>query len=128
MKERLRKIRELVGLSQTEFAEKLGLIFSTISKYERGVVKPSSDFLANIGQTFNVNLNWFLTGKGEIFNKEDSVVRESCPERNGDDKFNELKEVWSYLSDDRRDDVLYFCKKEQLLDRLLKEEEKKSVG
>jgi len=54
-------------LSQKELAEKLDIPSTAISKYERGEVKPSSEILAKFGESLGANINWLLTGKGEMF-------------------------------------------------------------
>jgi len=65
--ERLRELRKRLGLSQKEFAEKLGVHLMTISRYERGKITPSYKFLELLEKTFNVNPEWLLKGKGEPF-------------------------------------------------------------
>jgi putative transcriptional regulator len=37
----VRKLRHLTGLSQEQFAEKLGVAFSTINRWENGHMQPS---------------------------------------------------------------------------------------
>ncbi|MBW4564410.1 MAG: helix-turn-helix domain-containing protein [Mojavia pulchra JT2-VF2] len=37
----IRKLRHLTGLSQEQFAEKLGVAFSTINRWENGHMQPS---------------------------------------------------------------------------------------
>ena len=37
----IRKLRQLTGLSQEQFAEKLGVAFSTINRWENGHMQPS---------------------------------------------------------------------------------------
>lgn len=65
--ERIRLVREHLTLSQKQFGQEIGIPLTTVSKYERGEVKPSFDILSNIGKRFSVNLNWLLAGKGEMF-------------------------------------------------------------
>lgn len=72
MKDRFRLLRQKLGLSQKEMAEGLGVPSTTISKYERGEVKPAADILAKIANTYGVNLNWLLTGLGDMFIKTEA--------------------------------------------------------
>lgn len=65
------------NLSLSEFGEKLSMnsknvIFdkSHLSKYERGLVRPGTDFYIALSETFFIDLNWLLTGKGLEFNPE----------------------------------------------------------
>lgn len=60
--DRLRAVRG--GMSQDEFAVKLGVHKETIGKYERDKVVPGGDVLARLHEAFGVNINWLLTGKG----------------------------------------------------------------
>lgn len=62
--ERLRFIREKLGLSQKEFAAKLGFAsYKAIGKFEKGERMPNAEalvFLTNLGP---YNLHWLITGK-----------------------------------------------------------------
>jgi transcriptional regulator with XRE-family HTH domain len=53
--------------SQIEFAKFLGIEQTYISRYELGKVKPTSEFLSLLVEKTNVNLNWLLTGKGDMY-------------------------------------------------------------
>ena len=64
---RIKKIRQTLKISQTEYAELTHTSQSNISKYERNELKPTIDFLINLHERLNVNINWVLTGKGQIF-------------------------------------------------------------
>jgi SOS-response transcriptional repressor LexA len=57
-------IREKVGLSKKDFAESLSLSMSMGSQISSGLLKPSRILLDRLADVYNVNLHWFLTGKG----------------------------------------------------------------
>jgi len=76
IKDRLKKIRDYTGLSQQEMADKLEVLVTTISKYERGIINPASNFLIKINSLFNVNLNWLITGQGKMFLDENYIAKE----------------------------------------------------
>lgn len=57
--------------TQTEFADFLGVNQNYISRYEKGKVKPSFEFLKSIAEKESININWLLTGKGEMFSDDD---------------------------------------------------------
>jgi transcriptional regulator with XRE-family HTH domain len=63
-----RRIRQLRGfdLTQEEFAKKLGISQSQLSKYERGVAAPPADVLIRIKEQFRVSIDWLLTGDPEF--------------------------------------------------------------
>ena len=62
-----RRIRQLRGfdLTQEEFAKKLGISQSQLSKYERGIVAPPADVLVQIKEQLRVSIDWLLTGDPE---------------------------------------------------------------
>lgn len=66
-KNRLKTIRKSLQLRQQDMADDLSVPFTTISKYELGLIKPGAEILSKIGNCYNVNLNWLLNGTGEMF-------------------------------------------------------------
>lgn len=67
MKDRIRKIRKELDLTQQEFAGKIGTSQNVLANYETGRRNPSASVINNICKTFNVNETWLRTGEGEIF-------------------------------------------------------------
>lgn len=67
MKNRIKALRKALKLSQTEFAQKLGMTMQGIQKWEYGTVEIKLSSLNLISQTFNVNPDWLLNGTGEMF-------------------------------------------------------------
>jgi len=61
--ERIKAIRKAWGLNQAAFAEQIGSHLQTVSKYERGEIKPSVDTLSSIVTVFSVDADWLLTGR-----------------------------------------------------------------
>jgi transcriptional regulator with XRE-family HTH domain len=59
-----RRIRQIRGfdLTQEEFARKLGISQSQLSKYERGLALPAPEVLIQMKKSLNVSLDWLLTG------------------------------------------------------------------
>jgi len=64
---RLKALRKMLKLTQNEMAKILNTTIQTILRYEKGRVMPSLKFLSNLANIYNINANWLLTGKGEIF-------------------------------------------------------------
>ena len=62
---RLKSWRQSLGLTQAQFAERLELHLSVLKKYEAGANTPGGDALTAIAET-GCNINWLLTGKGEM--------------------------------------------------------------
>jgi transcriptional regulator with XRE-family HTH domain len=65
---RLRELRRGVGdPDRAAFAKALGLSTNSVSRYERGEQEPSYAAFAAYSAVFGANLNWLLTGEGEMF-------------------------------------------------------------
>jgi transcriptional regulator with XRE-family HTH domain len=64
---RIRVIRQALKMTQVDFAQKLNASGTAISEIEGGKYKPNYDLILRLGQEFNVNLNYLIYGKGEIF-------------------------------------------------------------
>jgi transcriptional regulator with XRE-family HTH domain len=65
--EKIKFIRESAKLNQKEFAEKLNITQSTISKYEKKERTPDFYVLKGLFEIFNVNSNWIFFDNGPIF-------------------------------------------------------------
>ena len=64
---RLRKLRQDKGWTLAELAERSGLVISTISKAERGIIALTYDRLAMLAQALEVDLAAFFNAEGETF-------------------------------------------------------------
>lgn len=60
----------MVGLSQKEFAEEVGISQGALSQLEAGRSRISLDTLQKMSLCFKANCNWLVNGKGDIFLKE----------------------------------------------------------
>ena len=75
------KILKILKISQKEFAEDLGTYQAQVHRLLNGKGTLTIPQLQKISEKYNVNLNWLITGNGEIFNndyyKEVNTVNES---------------------------------------------------
>ena len=73
-RERVKALRKTLGKTQLQFAEELGLGFSAVSHAERqnGTSFYSRKVMEKMGELYNVNLDWILTGSGKMFRTESS--------------------------------------------------------
>lgn len=62
--ERLKVFRKAEKLGQEEFAKKLGLGHSVISRYENNRLNIPIDFIKKLHEVFNMSFEWFYTGNG----------------------------------------------------------------
>ncbi len=58
--ERLKEIREKTGMNKKEFADYIGLKYTTYNNYETGAREPASDFLILISTKFDVSIDYIL--------------------------------------------------------------------
>ena len=67
MKDRIKKVRKELDLTQQVFADRLGMKQNTIAQYEMGRTAPSDAIVRSICREFNVNEDWLRNGVGEMF-------------------------------------------------------------
>lgn len=67
MKDRIKRLRKELDLTQQAFADKIGMKQNTIAQYEMGRTTPSDAIIFSICREFDVNEEWLRTGKGEMF-------------------------------------------------------------
>ncbi len=65
--QRLRALRDSLGISQKDFAKSLTISGSYLSEIESGKVKANYDFFHNISWLYHVNLRYLLHGEGNMF-------------------------------------------------------------
>lgn len=66
MKDRIRTIRKEAGLTQSQFADALGLGRQAIAFYEGGQREPSGPTINLMCDKYNIRKEWLLTGKGDM--------------------------------------------------------------
>lgn len=67
MKDRIKRIRKDLGLTQQEFADKISVKRGAIANYEIGRNEPTDSVISLICREFNVNEEWLRTGNGDMF-------------------------------------------------------------
>lgn len=78
--DRLRLLREESGLSQSEFAAKMGVNRMTINNYETDKRTPDINFAMNAANYFSVSVE-FISGKTEFRHREDMEISVAKAER-----------------------------------------------
>lgn len=112
MKDRIKKIRANAGLTQEQFAEKLGLKRNTIATYESGK-EPMPTVIVSICREFNINRKWLETGDGEMYKQSDIILDEYLAEiSTGDDDFiKEMIKIYMELDQNSKDALKAIAKK-----------------
>ena len=81
--------------NQNQFAAKLGIPQTTLSRYERDASAPDIDFLVKLSDMFDVCIEWLVTGRGVIHTSDSLSL----------DKFTELRQRTDRIIA-KRDDII----------------------
>lgn len=77
--DRLKKFRQQKGLTQLDLARTLKISQGYISSVERNQKAPGKELLIALKRYYNLNINWLLTGEGEMF--ESPPIKNLIPVR-----------------------------------------------
>lgn len=67
IKDRVKELRDLYGLTQEEFSKRLGVARNSIASYEIGRREPTNAMIALICREFMVSEKWLRSGEGPMF-------------------------------------------------------------
>ena len=71
---RLKEVRKVLKLTQSEITEPAGLSKSYLSELELGKSKSCSMLYQYLADEHNVNVNYILTGRGKMFIREENTI------------------------------------------------------
>lgn len=97
LSERLKSLRLEQGYTQKELANKLGIAYQNIQKYEKGIAKPLNKNLENLAEVFQVSVSYLM---GE------TNIRSS----------NRINEIMEQLSEPRQEETINFAE-EKLIEQ-----------
>ncbi len=104
--ERVREVRKSLKLTLEKFGAKLGVKKSAISDIESGRNSLTDQMATSICREFNVNYDWLMEGKGEMFsNLPQTVLDELCKQYDLDDLDRKLLDFYLTLDSDVRQAV-----------------------
>ena len=69
--ERIKDVRNSLGLTLEKFGEKLGVTKTAISRIEKGDRSLTEQMTKSICREFSVDYMWLTTGEGEMFGESD---------------------------------------------------------
>ena len=72
--ERIRQVRKIVDLNQTDFGKNVGLRQSSLGQIESGVRNATDRTILLICEKYGVLEEWLRTGEGEMFIESDSTI------------------------------------------------------
>jgi len=73
--DRLKQVRKHFKLSIRDFSKEIHYSHSVYGQVEYGNREPNDRILQLISSKFNVNLDWIVTGKGEMFDPQPKDMR-----------------------------------------------------
>ena len=89
MNKRLKEARRELGLTQNEFAEKIGFTQSAYAMLESGANPIGDRHIKPICAIFNINEQWLRTGNGYMFSENRDV--------------KEVSEIFDSLNDENKE-------------------------
>lgn len=75
--ERIKNLRKNMNVTAKDFADILQIPLRTVGSYERNEAQPSPKFFNALIDIYNININWLLTGDGNVFLNEKNKIDES---------------------------------------------------
>ena len=67
MGKRIKELKSILKMTSAELSKSLNIPTRTIGSYERDEAQPGPKFLNALIVEFGVNINWLLTGNGDMF-------------------------------------------------------------
>lgn len=121
--DRIKILRKSQGLSQDEFAQKLGLSQGFISNVEKSRVQFTLEHIISIANIFKVDLNWLIAGE------EKPLVAETQPKYGRKDVVKEkINQMLDGLDEEKKRDILKYTEEKKQLAELLAERESRKAG
>ena len=107
---RVKEFRQLINLTQGQFAEAIGIKQSSLSSIENISVNVSERVIRDICLSFNVNETWLRTGEGEMYiQTDDTLFTKLSKEYNLSVGMQELLRAILDLDDERREQLVNFA-------------------
>lgn len=110
--DRIIKIVEALGVSKSEFARKINVSPSYISKLDKEPERmPSERMIIDICRTFNVSYKWLTTGQGEMFlEPSDATIDALISAYNLDEVDKEILSAYIQMDKQEREALKSFIK------------------
>lgn len=86
--ERLRQILNIKNVTPYKMGQEIPITRAMIGNYISGENEPSVKNIILIAEYLDANINWLLTGKGEMFNNEEEIRKDYSPEENPTENLN----------------------------------------
>ena len=83
LSERIRQLRESLGLSQAAFGSRLGVSRDVVNNLERGRVEIKEHVVKLIFSEYHVSEEWLRTGSGPIYNEHEAFSLDQFAREHG---------------------------------------------
>lgn len=105
---RLLLLRQKLGLSQKKLSDLTGISRSYINDVEAGRSNPSANMVSQIASKTDVNIDWLMTGHGEMFRSAAGPKAGARPEDGGgfERRLAALRGLLEALTEEDRDAIL----------------------
>ncbi|UWD42754.1 helix-turn-helix domain-containing protein [Clostridioides difficile] len=122
LNERVKKIREKLVLSQSDFGESIGLTKSSISNIENNSRNVTEKHIKLICNELNVNEKWLRHGFGEMFiENDDTIISELSNKYSLDNLDVKILESYLKLTGEQRKAIKKYVY--SLVDTILEDDE-----
>lgn len=113
MKNRLKELRKTLKLTQKEFGESIDLSGSNVSNLEKGNVNLTPRNISAICSKYQVDEEWLLHGKGEMFKDltDEIDVSEHIKKFNLEPEIEEFLQLYLSVDEDTKKYVKGLMKK-----------------
>ncbi len=99
MNNRLQQFLAAENISQSQFADSIGVARASISHILSGRNKPGFDFIESMARRYpSLNLEWLITGNGRMYNTDGSDLPED-DEQPGALKTKEIDKIVVFFTD-----------------------------
>ena len=107
LRDNLIALREVLGVSQEELGNKIGLSRFSVSNYESGKRNITDRVVQDICREFNVNEHWLRSGDGDMFielSPEDEFIAAAAELSRDNDKMamQAVIEYWKLDEDSKK--------------------------
>lgn len=111
MNRRLKELRTYLGLSQKNFADRLGITDSGLSNLESGKRNLTEQMIISICREFNANRAWLVEGVGAMLvNIPETILDELALQFGLSDDEKELVEDFCKLPKEQRNFIIEFLR------------------
>ncbi len=111
MNERLKILRNTLGITLEEFGKKVGVTRSAVGRIEKGQRNLTEQMILAICREFRVNYYWLTNGEEPMFTgTPENVVDEIAEDYSLDEVDKKIIENYLKLSDEQRNTIKEYLK------------------